>query len=249
MSRPRGAGPQAAVHCFTDAHQPSQSAHLGAQFLVRGRRCKSLRRRRRGASAGWPAAPARPARPRASSPSVPSRVRPAWPRGGRPPARDRPARASADSMSRGTSKTMAVPCAASAWRAVSARMSGCRMASRRCRAAGSAKGEFAHARAIERAAGIDKLRAELRGDRRDRCAAGCVRLRAIASVSTMLAPSAASAVATVLLPLPMPPVRMMRNGAGWVMVGSSGPAIQPSTRTGPASSTVAGAGQEGPKGT
>src|SRR3954471_13570179 len=43
---------------------------------------------------------------------------------------------------------------------------------------------------------------------------GAVRLWAIRSVSTMLAPRAANMSATVLLPLPMPPVRPMEKGSG-----------------------------------
>jgi hypothetical protein len=75
------------------------------------------------------------------------------------------------------------------------------------------KGGLAHAGAVEGAAGIDEVGAEGLADRSIAAPPARVRLRAIASVSISSAPSSTSRVATVLLPLPMPPVRPTRSSS------------------------------------
>ena len=107
----------------------------------------------------------------------------------------------------------AVPLAKPAWRWASSPIIGCRMASSALTRGGIGEGQRAHACAVQRAVGGDDVGAEsLRAA--SACAAppGAVSARAMASVSTSSAPQATSIVATVLLPLPMPPVRPTCSG-------------------------------------
>ena len=141
-----------------------------------------------------------------------------------------------------------------AWRSASAPISGCRMASSRASRAASAKASSRmRSRSSAPSASMTSApkAARIGGDRG---AAGQRQLRA-RSHRCRRAPRRArpSSAATVLLPLPMPPVRPMRSAGVSAMAradASQAQPIQPSTRVGPASITTRPApARNGPKGT
>ncbi len=157
-----------------------------------------------------------------------------------------------DSTSKGTSKTTVWPGnAKAAWRFVSSPMRGCKSCSRLSLAVGSRNtSSRMRARSSAPVASMNS------GPKRFRMASmppppAAVREREIASVSTSRAPQSTSIWATVLLPLPMPPVRPIRRGATPAChTAFQYQPSQPSTVAGPMRNTIAPApARKGPKGT
>ena len=161
------------------------------------------------------------------------------------------ARQALDSVSNGTSKTTtpdpraapALAPTAAACRLASAPIIGCRMASSDCLAPGSANTRLRICARSSAPSGPATAAPKRWRNAGIAAPPGAVSAWAMASVSTSVAPWPASRAATVLLPLPMPPVSPSVNGTAL----ASQPRPQPVEPRAEEQRRCAAAGQIGPE--